>query len=102
MKIEYDQSLYIKIANLRLNEIVQVKNRKGVRSTVRIQNITALSWNELQLLMPEGENRFSKMVLLYNRYSCIDQPHQPIFRGTKLTSVEVNEINEYINIFRNN
>ena len=32
MKIDYDVNLYKKIARLSLNEIVQVRNRKGIKS----------------------------------------------------------------------
>ena len=102
MKIDYDKNLYIKIANFRMDEIFQVANRKGNRVTIHIQNITRLSWRELQLLMPAGEDRFSKMILLYNKYATHDGQAECDVREGLLSSEETNEINEYLKIFRDN
>ena len=102
MKTEYDARLYRKIANLHLDEIVQVENRKGERTTVHITNITKLSWRELQLLMPEGADRFSKMVLLFERHLGIATSLSPPVRGQRLTDQETAEINAYVSIFREN
>jgi hypothetical protein len=102
VKTDYDKNLYIEIANFRMDEIVQVSNRKGKRLTIHIQNITRLTWRELQLLMPAGEDRFSKMVLLYNKYANHGgQGESDVLEG-KLSSEERNEINEYLKIFRDN
>jgi hypothetical protein len=100
MKIEYDDNLYKKIGRLRINDIVQVENRKGIRSTIHIQNITKLTWQELQLLVPDGANRFTKMVLLYNSY--VGSDSESSINGERLTDVELYEISEYIRIFREN
>lgn len=102
MKAEYDANLYQKIANCHLDEIVQVENKKGVRTTVHITNITRLSWRELQLLMPEGADRFSKMTLLFDRYCKADAGSVHQSRWQKLTPQETEEINAYIKIFREN
>ncbi|OGA95162.1 MAG: hypothetical protein A3E79_16070 [Burkholderiales bacterium RIFCSPHIGHO2_12_FULL_61_11] len=102
MKIEYDINRYREIANLDLNEIVQVANRKGIKSSIHIQNITKLSWRELQLLMPDGENRFSKMVLLYNRYHTPDSQEDCHMRGERLTALETEEISDYIKLYQDN
>lgn len=102
MKAEYDANLYQKIANFQLDEIVQVENRKGSRTTIHITNITKLSWHELQLLMPEGANRFSKMILLFERYGNATEGSVLQIRGQKLHPKETVEINAYIKIFREN
>ncbi len=102
MKIDYDVNLYKKIARLSLNEIVQVRNRKGIKSTIRIQNITQLSWRELQLLIPDGIDRFTKMVLLYQKYVTSDGTEKLIIRGDTFTYSESKEINEYIKIYNEN
>lgn len=101
MKIEYDKDLYIKIANFPINEIVQVSNRKGRSSTIHIQNITSLKWPQLQLLMPSGEDTFSKMVLLYEKYSNHEQAEGGK-RKEILAPDEVTEVNKYMKIFREN
>lgn len=100
MKTEYDANLFRKIASLQLDEIIQVENRKGARTTIHVSNITKLSWRELQLLMPEGADRFSKMVLLFERHcsAIAETAHQ--LRGQKLTLQETAEINAYVKIFR--
>lgn len=102
MKIEYNAGLYREIASLHLDEIVQVENRKGERTTIHITNITKLSWRELQLLMPEGADRFSKMVLLFERHCGIATKLASPVRGQKLTHQETAEINAYVSIFREN
>ena len=102
MKIEYDINLYKEIANLELNEIINVTNGKGIKSTIQIQNITRLSWHELQLLMTEGKDRFSKMVLLYRRYNSPDGQKESYMRGEQLTALEADEINYYIKLYRVN
>ncbi|MCL7420600.1 MAG: hypothetical protein M8364_06825 [Methylobacter sp.] len=102
MKIDYDVSLYKKIARLGLNVIVQVKNRKGVRHTIHIQNITKLSWHELQLLVPYGDDKFTKMVLLYEQYTKNNNSDEPIMAGETLTPDESDELNDYIRMYREN
>jgi transposase len=102
VKIEYDVKLYRKIANFRINEVVQVSNRKGQRYTIHITNITQLSWQQLQLLVSHGADRFSKMVYLYNEYSSKKEVSESVVRGKPLTKTENDEINEYIKIFRDN
>jgi hypothetical protein len=102
MKAEYDANLYRKIASLQLDEIVQVENRKGARTAIHVSNITKLSWRELQLLMPEGADRFSKMVLLFERHSRTATESAPQLRGQRLTPQETAEVNEYVQIFREN
>ena len=88
MKIEYDTNLYKKIARLSLNEIVQVRNRKGIKSAIRIQNICQLSWHELQLLITDGEDKFTKMALLYEKYVSSSGSEELLVRGDKLTRSE--------------
>lgn len=102
MKIDYNPDLYKQIASLSLNEIAQVKNRNGVKSTIHIVNITKLSWQHLQLLMPDGEDRFTKMVLLFNRYLCQGGPGECQSQQKWLTNSETEEINAYIKIYREN
>ncbi len=101
MKIEYDKSLYREIANFPINEIVKVENRKRKRSIIHIINITKLSWQELQLLVADGPDRFSKMVLLYRRYANNSAFESIPQKDVPLTSEEVAEINHYIKIFQN-
>ncbi|MCF6255809.1 MAG: hypothetical protein L3K25_05840 [Gammaproteobacteria bacterium] len=100
MKIEYDVSLYIEMANFSVNEVVQVSNRKGRRSTIHITNITKLSWQDLQLLVSSGADKFSKMVMLYREYSSKKEVSESVIRGKSLSLNETSEINEYIKIFR--
>lgn len=102
MKIEYDPSLYKKIASLSLNDIVLVTNRKGINSSVHIENIIKLSWRDLQLLMPDGEDRFTKMVLLFNKYIFQDNSGEGQSQKERLTPSEKEEISEYIKIYRYN
>ena len=95
MKINYDASLYKKIANFEIDEIVQVKNRNGIESTIYIQNIIDLSWHDLQLLTQSGSDRFSKRVHLYQKYSSpnnIKPKNEP----------ELEEIKNCIKIYRSN
>ena len=100
MKIEYDVNLYKKIANFSVNKIVQVTNRKGIKNTIHINRITNLSWQELQLLVSNGADRFSKMVLLYREYSSQKELSESVIKGKPLSSKETKEIGEYIKIFR--
>ncbi|HCT9109460.1 TPA: hypothetical protein SMO99_001596 [Proteus mirabilis] len=100
MKIVYDVNLYREIANFSVNKIVQVSNRKGRRSTIHITNITQLSWQNLQLLVSSGSDRFSKMVFLYREYSRQELASESIIKGKSLSSNETKEINDYIKIFR--
>ena len=102
MKTEYDPNVYRKIASFQVNEIVQVENRNGARTTIHVENITKLTWRELQLLMPEGIDKFSKMVLLYERYrnSTPEAGHQ--VNGKKLSHQETEEVNAYVKIYRDN
>ena len=106
MKIEYDVELYKKIAQLNLNEFVTTENRKGRKTTIYITNITNLSWRELQLLVGGGQDRFSKMVLLYNKYNGVSetesQKFQAQYKGEQLTTAESKEINDCIDIYRRN
>lgn len=93
MKIDYDVNLYKKIANFNVNEVVQVSNRKGRRSIIHITNITKLSWEDLQLLVSAGSDKFSKMVFLYQEYSSKQQVSASVIRGKPLSANEANEIN---------
>ena len=102
MKIEYSATLFREIANLALNEFVQVENRKGTKLTVHVRDITKLSWRELQLLMPDGSDSFTKKVLLYRRYLKADGENADPMRGQKLDLAETEEINEYVKIYREN
>jgi len=88
------------MANFSVNDVVQVSNRKGQRSTIHITNITKLSWHNLQLLVSTGVDKFSKMVVLYQEYSSKKEVSESVIRGKPLSSNEVKEINEYIKIFR--
>ena len=99
MKIEYDVNLYREMANFRVNEVVQVSNRKGRRSTIHITKITKLSWQDLQLLVSSGVDKFSKMVMLYREYSSKKEVSESVIKGKFLSSNETVEINEYIQIF---
>ncbi|MEZ2634514.1 hypothetical protein ACBP95_02285 [Morganella morganii] len=100
MKINYDASLYRKIANFSVNKVVQVSNKKGIKSTIHITNITQLSWQSLQLLVSRGSDKFSKMVFLYREYSQQGENSESVIRGKYLSSNESMEINEYIKIYR--
>lgn len=106
MKIDYDPELYKKIARLAVNDVVATTNRKGRRKTIRINNITKLTWQELQLLVGDGTDRFTKMVLLYEKYKnnngLNNGSPDNIYTGERLSINETNEINEYIRIFREN
>lgn len=100
MKIEYDVNLYKEIANFSINEVIQVANRKGRKSTIHITNITTLSWHQLQLLVSKGSDRFSKMVVLYREYSSENQVSRLLLKGKALSEDESREINRYLQIFR--
>ena len=101
MKIEYDVNLFKKIAQFQANDIIEVRNRKGVRSVIHVQNITKLSWQNLQLLVSGGSDRFTKMVFLYQHYNNI-QSFSNLIRGTQLTVNESCEIKKYIDIYKVN
>ncbi|HGF5009616.1 TPA: hypothetical protein ACX3CR_004844 [Vibrio parahaemolyticus] len=100
-KFEYDPALYREIANFKVNEIVQVTNRKGQRSTVHITNIVKLSWHQLQLLVSGGSTKFEKQYLLYKEYSTKHQAHR-VLKGVSLSQAESAEIQAYIDIFKAN
>lgn len=100
MKIDYDVELYKEMAQFPINEIVQGYNRKGRKHTIHITCITRLTWQELQLLMPEGADRFSKMVLLYQKYVNSTVSSSAQINGVSLSKNESEEINKYIGIFR--
>ena len=100
MKIDYDVALYKEIAQFPINEIVQVYNRKGRKHTIHITCISRLTWQELQLLMPEGADRFSKMVLLYQKYASSTASNSTQVNGVLLSKSENEEINKYISVFR--
>ena len=102
MKIEYNDKLYKEIAQFRVNDIVEVSNRKGYTKTILIQNITKLTWHQLQLLIKNGKDRFSKMVLLYGYYTSHESSSKLNIQGKQLLKNELVEINKYINIFREN
>ena len=99
MKIEYDKNLFREIANFRVNDIVQVSNRKGRRSTIHIVNILELSWEQLQLLVSDGDDSFTKRVLLYRDYVGGRGISESRINGKRLAPNEVREINEYMKIF---
>ncbi|EOE7094672.1 hypothetical protein ACKTIW_002884 [Serratia marcescens] len=100
MKIDYDVNLYREIANFSVNKVVQVSNRESIKSTIHITNITQLSWQNLQLIVSSGSDRFSKMVFIYREYSQQRQTSESVIRGKPLSSNENKEINEYIKIYR--
>jgi hypothetical protein len=100
VKIDYDPSLYRQIANFPVNEIVRVANRKGRNRTIHITNIVKLSWLELQLLVPEGADRFSKMVILFNKLSGTESLTSNGIKGESLSAAESCEVDEYIRIFK--
>lgn len=100
-KFEYDPVLYRKIASLKVNEIVQMTNRKGHRSTIHITNIVKLSWHQLQLLVSGGSSKFEKQYLLYKQYSTQHQANS-VLKGMSLSQIESSEIQEYIHIFKAN
>jgi len=106
MKIEYDKELYIKIAMLNINEVIVTTNRKGQRKTIHITKITNLTWQELQLLVNEGADKFTKMFLLYEKYTCknVDsrESASKFFKGDKLSPSEASEIAAYVRIFQEN
>ncbi|ALM66724.1 hypothetical protein FORC4_1751 [Vibrio parahaemolyticus] len=101
MKIEYDVDLYKKIARFQVNDIVEVSNRKGIRSVIHVKNITKLSWQELQLLVSGGSDRFTKMVILYQHYSNLAS-FSNVIRGSQLTKKESDEVKAYIDIYQLN
>ncbi len=96
MKIQYQAKLYKKIANFPINDIITITNRKGRVFNIFIGKITNLSWRNLQLLERDGDDRFSKMVLLYEKYKSNNQ------KQTKLSEKELDEISKYLEIYKNN
>jgi len=100
VKIKYDPSLYREIANFSINEVVQVSNSKGRRSTFHITNIAKLTWQDLQLMVSGGTDKFSKMVLLYREFSNKKEVSESVIRGKPLSQNETSEISDYIKIFR--
>ncbi len=100
-KLEYSSVVYRQIANLKVNEIVQVTNRKGHRSTIHITNIVNLSWHQLQLLVSGGRTKFEKQYLLYKEYSTKHRTNS-FLKGMSLSQAESSEIQEYIGIFKAN
>lgn len=100
LKIDYDPRLFKEIANFSINEIVQVQNRRGRRSTIHITNITKLSWHELQLLIADGSNKFSKMVLLYKQFSKGVPVAEVSQKRVALSPAETTEVNRYVAIFK--
>ena len=100
MKIDYNKELYAKIANFPINEVVQTSNRKGQKRTIRISNITKLSWSDLQRLVDEGADKFTKKVLLYRMYK--DKQSDIAFKGESQTDDELREIDEYIKLYKEN
>lgn len=102
MKIEYDASLYRKMARFSINDIVQVTNRRGRKSTIQITNVTSLTWHQLQLLVPDGCDRFTKMVLLYREYATKEKISNSVLKGERLSPEEIAEIDKYIKLFQNN
>lgn len=94
----FDPNIRRKIGLLRLNEIVQTTNRHGKRTTIRITNITELSWENLQALSIPGEDSISKMIALHEIYSNPDA-RKP---SNSFTQQEVGEVDSYIAIFNRN
>lgn len=101
MKINYDVILFKEIANHQVNDIVKVVNSKHVRTTLHIQNITKLSWNHLQLLISGGDDRFSKMVILYEFYKD-GGVKTDVIKGERYSKSECDEIKAYIDIYKAN
>lgn len=100
MKIEYNPRLYRQLAGFDINEIITVENRKNESTTIHLNNIKNLNWHELQLLEPDGADKFSKQYLLYEWYSnSVDSNVQPK-RGTAFNRTEVDEICLYLDIYR--
>lgn len=99
MNIEYDVNLYKEMANFSVNEIVNIKNRKGINRTIHITNITKITWQELQLLVPGRANRFTRMVYLY-KLLLESEINRDTIKGNVLSSREKKEIEEYIKIYR--
>ena len=100
MKIEYDVSLYKEMANFSINEVVKVTNRKGRTRTIHITNIAELEWSDLQSLVPEGTDAFTKRILLYRECSMNGELSQSKIKGNPLPQDAASEIKRYINIFR--
>lgn len=102
MKIDCDKDLYVEIAKFPINEIRQVSNRKGHKRTIHITNITKLSWSDLQRLVDEGVDKFTKMVLLYRAYKDEQADTDIAIKGEGLTDDELREIDEYIKLYKEN
>ena len=68
-KVEYDARLYSTIAKNSSDiglELIQTK--KSHDKLAFVENITRLSWNQLQRIPVDGVDRFTKMYNLYNIY----------------------------------
>ena len=100
MKIEYDESLYKEMANFSINKVVEVTNRKGQTRAIHITSIAALDWRDLQSLVPEGLNAFTKRILLYRDCSVSGDLSQSKIKGNPLPQDAANEIKLYVKIFR--
>jgi hypothetical protein len=100
MNIDYDCRLYRELVSFPIDEIVQVTNRKGWKTTIHITNLAKLTWHELQLLMPAGGDAFTKRVLLYRQYQSGPQSTDARPNNPSLTRQETEEINIYLAIFR--
>lgn len=100
-KFKYDPVVYRQIALFKVNEIVQMTNRKGHSSTIHITNIVKLSWHQLQLLVSCGNTKFEKQYLLYKEYSTKYRANS-VLKGMSLSQGENSEIQEYIGIFKAN
>ncbi|EWH06174.1 hypothetical protein AT00_09155 [Pseudoalteromonas lipolytica SCSIO 04301] len=100
-EFKFDPVVYRQIELFKVNEIVQVANRKGRRSTIHITDIVKLSWHQLQMLVSGGKTKFEKQCLLYNEYSTKHRANS-VLKGTSLSQVESLEIQKYISIFKEN
>ena len=92
MKIPYSPDLYKKIVSRNINKSASFIDENGDENTIFIRNLTQLSKNDLDLLMPEGVDKFSKMVMIYNKYS----------KGGNENVKSKKEIDAYIKIYREN
>lgn len=95
--MQYCPILYKQIANFRINKMVEVSNRHGRKSTIHITNILNLSWEQLQLLVAGGTNKFGKQVALYEQLTKVNAPE--VMRGKELPEDVQDEIEKFIQIF---
>ena len=100
MKIKYDATLYREMAQFEVNKYIEVTNRKGHSRTIHITSIAKLTWNELQLLVAEGEDRFTKQILLYRDLAEISETSDSNIKGIAISEVVADEIERYVKIFR--